>query len=65
MSNDGLRREVVCDICRRPFKEVKKRYYCAHCKKYFYVCEYCQETMPKCTYCGVRLTKKTAPNIYV
>lgn len=54
-------KEVVCDICRRLFKDVRKRYYCEHCKVYFHVCSHCKEKLPKCRYCGVVLAKKSAP----
>jgi len=33
---------ATCDICRKIFREVRKRYYCEHCKEYFYVCEECK-----------------------
>jgi hypothetical protein len=54
-------KEVVCDICRRLFKDSRKRYYCEHCKVYFFVCNHCKEKLPKCRYCGIILAKKSAP----
>jgi hypothetical protein len=56
-----MQKEVVCDICRRLFKETRRRYYCEHCKKYFYVCSHCKENIPKCAFCGILLEKRTAP----
>jgi len=54
---------VTCDVCGRLFKEVRKRYYCEHCNKYFFVCPVCKENMSICTYCGIPLKKKSAPTV--
>jgi hypothetical protein len=54
---------VTCDICGRLFKEVRKRYFCTHCKKYYYVCPICKEIASKCSYCGISLMRKSEPVI--
>ncbi|MBN2546026.1 MAG: hypothetical protein JXB50_09535 [Spirochaetes bacterium] len=54
---------ATCDICRKIFREIRKRYYCEHCKEYFYVCDECKQDdfKLKCPNCGVRLKQKSAP----
>lgn len=64
MQTTVKQKEVVCDNCRKLFKDTRKRYYCEFCKIYFYICDECKEKLPKCRYCGVILAKKSAPIAY-
>jgi hypothetical protein len=53
--------EATCDNCARVFRATAKRYYCAHCNKYYYICASCAEMEPKCRFCGVPLKRRTEP----
>lgn len=56
---------ATCDICRKIFREVRKRFYCEHCKEYFFVCDDCRkdDMRLRCPNCGIRLRQKSAPII--
>ena len=55
------KQSVTCEKCGRLFPEVRKRFHCFHCKRYFHVCPDCKEKGAKCPLCGIPMKKKSEP----
>lgn len=50
---------VTCDNCARLFEERVRRYYCAHCDRYYFICPTCAAAGPHCRFCGIPLKRSS------
>ena len=58
---DNIDASVTCELCGSLFIESRRRYYCAHCQKYYFVCSRCREKGAKCRFCGIPTRKQSEP----